>query len=264
MALVSKTLKIDLWQKMRERITVVRREILGRSLTFQLYSGSLPVNLTGCTVTFYAIKPDGTIVFNACSLVTAASGICSYTFTEQTILLAGDLTCQLLIVDGSSNELRTQEFTIEVQASSDFTTSAESSSEYNTFSAALASIMNKAGGATYPFTAMPYVGTAPVVESGSGYVKYADGTMICTGRLSVEATANTLASVVWTFPATFYSAILAICTASISSYSVGDFDLAAFYTSINWGGDQNRTVLLKASVSQTYGIDVIAIGRWKA
>ena len=132
MALVTKTIKIDLWQKMRERITVVQREILGRSLTFQLYSGALPVNLTGCTVTFYAEKPDGSIVFNACSIVTAASGICSYTFTEQTIVAAGDLTCQLVIIDSTSNELRTQEFTIEVQASSDYTTSVESASEYTT------------------------------------------------------------------------------------------------------------------------------------
>jgi hypothetical protein len=132
MALVNKTIKIDLWQKMRERITVVQREILGRSLTFQLCSGALPVNLTGCSVTFYAEKPDGSIVFNSCTIVTAASGICSYTFSEQTIVAAGDLTCQLVIIDSSANELRTQEFTIEVQASSDYTTSVESTSEYST------------------------------------------------------------------------------------------------------------------------------------
>lgn len=145
MALVNKTIKIDLWQKMLERITVVQREILGRSLTFQLYSGALPVNLSGCSVTFYAEKQDGTIVFNACTIVTAASGICVYTFTEQTIIVAGNLTCQLVIVGASADKLRTQEFTVEVQASSDYTSSVESTSEFTALDVALALVSDHEG-----------------------------------------------------------------------------------------------------------------------
>lgn len=131
----TRTIKIDLWNKLRERITVVQREILGRTLTFQLYSGAAPINLTASAVTFYAVKPDATTVFNSCTIVTATSGICSYTITEQTIVLAGDLRCWLVIVDGSGNELRTQEFAVEVQSSPDFTTSVESTSEFTALQA---------------------------------------------------------------------------------------------------------------------------------
>ena len=134
----NRTIKVDVWSKIRERITVVQREILGRSLTFQLYSGATPINLTGGTVTLYAILPDDvTEVFNACTLTTPASGICTYTFTEATLLQAGDLRCWLVYVDSSANELRTQEFAIEVQSSPDFTTSVEGTSEYTALDTAL-------------------------------------------------------------------------------------------------------------------------------
>ena len=138
--MIEKNIVIDLWEKYQEKIHVVQNEILGRSIEFQLVSKGLAVNLTDCTVTFYAVKPDGTIVFNACSLVDAARGKVKYTFTAQTVVASGDLSCSLVIVDGSANEIRTQPFAIEVVASPDYTSAVESSSEYTALDTALARV----------------------------------------------------------------------------------------------------------------------------
>jgi hypothetical protein len=135
-----KSITIDIWDKLRERISVPQREILGRTIRFTITDRSMPVNLTGSTVTIYAVKPDDNIVFNALTVITAASGIAEITLTEQMIVVAGTLQCTLLIVDGSSNETRTQPFEIEVVASPDFTTSVESTSEYTALSALSAEI----------------------------------------------------------------------------------------------------------------------------
>ena len=132
-----RSVTIDIWDKLRERISVPQREILGRSLRFTITDRGVPVNLTGSTVTMYAKKPSAAIVFNALTIITAASGIAEITLTEQMIVEAGTLECSLLIVDSSANETRTQKFEIEVLASDDFTSSVESSSEYNAFAMAL-------------------------------------------------------------------------------------------------------------------------------
>lgn len=132
-----RSITIDIWDKLRERISVPQREILGRTLRFTITDRGQPVNLTGSTVTMYAKKPSAAIVFNALTVITAASGIAQIVLTEQMIVEAGTLECSLLIVDSSANETRTQKFDIEVLASDDFTSSVESSSEYNAFSTAL-------------------------------------------------------------------------------------------------------------------------------
>lgn len=338
----NRTIKVDVWSKIRERITVVQREILGRSLTFQLYSGATPINLTGGTVTLYAILPDNmTEIFNACTLTTPASGICTYTFTEATLLQAGDLRCWLIYVDSSANELRTQEFAIEVQASPDFTSSVEGTSEYNAFSTALstysgidarvADIEDTAGvvkcdgsggfsvataadlaiadtasrytgtnvetalaeiagsgrttetvksnataianivaaGLENPFTAMPYVGTAPVVESGSNanghYIKFADGTMICRGSPTLSSLAITTASgavytgtATYTLPAEFYAVPAVVVTFDGGNY---------VWTSVNPATTTTIAIIAYSSISQTTSTGVfhyIAVGRWKA
>ena len=134
-----RNITIDIWDKLRERISVPQREILGRTIRFTITDRGVPVNLTGSTVTMYAKKPSAAIVFNALTVITAASGIAQITLTEQMIVEAGTLECSLLIVSSTAAETRTQTFDIEVIASDDFTTSVVSTSEYNAFATALSS-----------------------------------------------------------------------------------------------------------------------------
>lgn len=177
-----RSITIDIWDKLRERISVPQREILGRTIRFTITDRAIPVNLTGSTVTIYATKPSGAMVFNALTLITPASGIAEITLTEQMIVEAGTLACQLLIVNSTAAETRTQPFNIEVIASDDFTSSVESSSEYNMFSAALARVSEIEGI------------TGVVVSDGAGNFSAGDATdlpIVDAGNLYTGTTTET-------------------------------------------------------------------------
>jgi hypothetical protein len=123
---------------------------------------------------------------------------------------------------------------------------------------------------TTSFTAMPYVGTAPIVESGSDsdgtYVKYADGTMLwhLTKTIDYESNVAT-ATFSLAFPVAFYAAPSAIC-----------FILKAYEEGVNTGvavsagtGDTTTTTFTGgfyriAGNMRQVKASFFAIGRWKA
>jgi hypothetical protein len=132
------------------------------------------------------------------------------------------------------------------------------------------------GGSSLPFVNMPYVGSAPIVESGSNangaYVKYADGTMLCWGTVTTSiACATALSSgggyrsnaFTFPFPQTFHAAPTVVGTnlspndamaVTVNSYSSGN-PLTTGY--VQW-----RTV--SSAVSASRSASWIAFGRWKA
>jgi hypothetical protein len=109
------------------------------------------------------------------------------------------------------------------------------------------------------------VPTGAIIESGSNangeFVKYADGTMICTGSPGSTATTNSAGgsiyngTISWTFPATFSSEPTG---ASIAS------------SSVRWGGNFRDVTTTSADVFQFAGsssstttvVSAMAIGRW--
>lgn len=92
-------------------------------------------------------------------------------------------------------------------------------------------------------------------------VKFADGTMIHRNTVAVAATAATLASVATNYPATATWVTAPQVTTSISNVSSTDtFDIDRQSCSRT---TTNYTIKLKATVTQTYSIDVISVGRWK-
>ena len=124
-------------------------------------------------------------------------------------------------------------------------------------------------GVATPFTNMPYVGTAPIIESGSNangsYIKFADGTMICTALQVVSGLANTSVngalysgSGAHTFSAEFYAA------PTVSIMYIGEH-----YIFTN-GYNRTTTQVIyftSSTISETVTdgyISIIAIGRWKA
>ena len=131
------------------------------------------------------------------------------------------------------------------------------------------------GGSATPFAAMPYVGTAPIIESGSNtdghWVKFADGTLIQWGKIIYTGSvSNTALSAGGgyrtsapgrTFPTAFYDTNYTLfannlsTTVSIGTYaSVGTetaFSLG-FYTVSSDGTSRERHAVW------------MAIGRWKA
>jgi len=137
--ITTKTIRLDVTKKYTEPIYLVQYEVNARILDIYLSAGSLPINLTGASVVFYAKKPDGTILFNNCKVVNAASGHVSYTVTSQTCAAAGDLKCWILVIKGGA-ELRSLEFAVTVKPSEDDTEAIESTSEFTALDEALAAV----------------------------------------------------------------------------------------------------------------------------
>lgn len=125
----------------------------------------------------------------------------------------------------------------------------------------------RAGGNSAPFVAMPYVGTAPIVESGSNtngyYVKYADGTMVCW-----HTTQNNLAiqtamlggyrssGQTWTFPAEFN--VTPVCIASgepTDSFSYNCNGKSTTYASYAYTAISSQLVAARV-------VNLLAIGTW--
>jgi len=151
----TKTIRLDVTKKYTEPIYLVQYEVDARILDIYLSAGSLPINLTGASVVFYAKKPDGTILFNDCTIVDAVSGHVMYTVTEQMCAVAGDLRCWILVIKDDA-ELRSIEFKVTVQPSEDDTEAIESTSEFTALEEALAIVndyLPKSGGTiTGPIT----------------------------------------------------------------------------------------------------------------
>ena len=116
---------------------------------------------------------------------------------------------------------------------------------------------------------MPFVGTSPIVESGSNangsYVKFADGTMICHGKTADATTSNAAGAVFYngsgftvTFPVAFYAAPTVFASAESSAGIV----IGARITSVGTAG---AMLFLIGSIATNSGhLTWIGIGRWKA
>lgn len=105
------------------------------------------------------------------------------------------------------------------------------------------------------------VPTGAILENGSNangqYVRFADGTMICTQHFSVTVGANAAVNTTWTFPAAFAAAPKVYPSASTTSPQTymagagGTNGTTGFFSLFNGSGS-----------SQTREGDAMAIGRW--
>jgi hypothetical protein len=93
-------------------------------------------------VTFYAEKPDGHALFNACTVTDAVNGKCTYKVTTQTSAAAGTLKAQIVITWSSGAEKRSEEFIVTVKPSLDITGAVESTDEFTQLQQALATVGN--------------------------------------------------------------------------------------------------------------------------
>lgn len=132
-------------------------------------------------------------------------------------------------------------------------------------------LIRKDGGALYPFTAMPYVGTAPIIESGSNangyYVKYADGTMICYAK--VLSANNSTTGTAYTTPVTFYDTNISITTGGVGIASGGTVGAYIIESAVNSASSYQIKILVISVGALNGAVDntpcnVILIGRWKA
>lgn len=135
-----KKIKIDIDKNNFEVIPSVQYDSNTRYLHINLLNGSVPFDITGCSVKISGTKPDGTAIFNNCTVVNAKEGFVEVELTEQMNAAPGTVKCELKLYDGNG-VLTTKQFYIEVSASVT-SKSITSSNEFKALEEALSKVNN--------------------------------------------------------------------------------------------------------------------------
>lgn len=121
-------------------IRVKRGENGARRLSIALYMHSVPYMAdTGTTVTFRAVKPDGTKLFNS---ATIADNVVTVGLTTQTVAALGTVKCELSIYGANNEVLYSPQFDIIVEDYLYSDTAIESTDEYTDLTEALSKVNN--------------------------------------------------------------------------------------------------------------------------
>ena len=139
MAQYIKELYWDIDKDLQQTITAQQGDIKSRYLRFHLIQNSLALDLTSCTVKIYALKADGTQIFNNVTIENTSYGQILVELTSQTLAISGDLPCQLKIYGSDSSLLSTRQFNITIKPSLN-DTGVESTNEFTALTQALSTI----------------------------------------------------------------------------------------------------------------------------
>lgn len=128
--MVTKQISLNVWELNDVVIYANSGEVDSRfiEVIFKDKSQSI-INLSNCTVTFYAKKPDDTKIFNYCTIDTI-NNTATVELTSQTLSVPGVLECEFQILNSNNNLLKVQGLKIFVSSSKDFSESVESTSEF--------------------------------------------------------------------------------------------------------------------------------------
>lgn len=112
-----------------------------RTIFVNLTDGGFPYHITDdCYAAFTALKPDGNVLFNECSIEDC---VIRYDFTDQTVSAVGLMRCEVILYGGDGKQLTSAGFSIIVgDTVYDTETEVESTSEFN----ALAELIAKVNG----------------------------------------------------------------------------------------------------------------------
>ncbi len=88
------------------------------------------LDLTDKSVTFYALKPDKTQIYNNCTVDTV-SNTASIVLTSQTVSVSGIVDCEYQIFEGDNLLLKVSGLKLAVEGGNDFSEALESASECN-------------------------------------------------------------------------------------------------------------------------------------
>ena len=132
------SLNLDAWLVKNVYVKANQGEVNSRFLEVTLTDKGTPVNLTGKTVTFYATKPDGNVIYNLCTLDDATHGIVSVCLTSQMSAAAGKMPCEIHITDTNSATLKFVGLELEIIKCANLDDAVESTSEFKALQVAMA------------------------------------------------------------------------------------------------------------------------------
>ncbi len=134
--MTTKKLKLYTWKENIVTVVVNQGEVNSRyiKITFENTDGTL--SLEGKQVTLYTEKPDGTIVFNNCTVDTE-NNTATVSLTSQMSSVPGSLECEFQIIDANNSLLRVNGLQLVVASEKDFSEAVESTSEFSALTQAL-------------------------------------------------------------------------------------------------------------------------------
>lgn len=137
--MVTKEIRLKLWGNNNEIFYAVKGEVDARYIkAYFLDEEEANLSLTGKIVKFYALKPDGTQIYNDCTVDTSENSA-TVSVTSQMVSALGIVECEFQIFDSENALLKANGFRIIVTSKGDFTEAIESTSEFN----ALTTVLNK-------------------------------------------------------------------------------------------------------------------------
>ena len=124
-------------------VNAVKNEALSRQIILNIVDGGKPFDFDSDNLhaLLYAVKPDGNILYNNC---VRNGNTLIYTFTEQTLSVAGDVIARIKIiaVDNEMQVLFAPEFVIYVDDVDELDSAIESTNEYSALTTATANALS--------------------------------------------------------------------------------------------------------------------------
>ena len=108
-------LVLDINKKPFQTITANVGEVASRFVKISIVDKSIPVDLTGVTVSIYAKKPDGKKVFNNVTIEDKTNGIILAELTSQILAVEGLVKLTLLLVK-NGGKLCSKQFLLNVDS----------------------------------------------------------------------------------------------------------------------------------------------------
>ena len=135
--MIVKEISLDLWQPNYVTLLANQGEVNSRFISASFKSeNDETLNLTDKSVTFYAKKPDGTTIFNNCT-VNTPDNTATVMLTSQMSSVAGILECEFQIFNSDNTLLKVNGIQIIVGFKCDVSGAVESSSEFSALTQAI-------------------------------------------------------------------------------------------------------------------------------
>ncbi len=135
--MITKSIRLNTWKENYVNIYANRGEVDSRYIEVSFVDQSQTnISLSGKSVTFYAAKPDGTHIYNNCS-VNTSTNTATFELTSQALSASGVVDCEFQIFSGQNELLKVNGLKIVVSSVCDFSDSVESSSEFNVLTQAI-------------------------------------------------------------------------------------------------------------------------------
>lgn len=129
--MITNKISFEVWKSNYIIVYARKGEINARTIaaSFSDADGN-SLDLTNKSVTFYALKPDKTQIYNNC-IVDAVNGTASIVLTSQMVSVSGIVDCEYQIFEGNNLLMKVSGLKLAVEDGGDFSEAIESTSECN-------------------------------------------------------------------------------------------------------------------------------------